>query len=606
VTPRLIARTSHIEEQQLAEFGQRFSLSALQAKIVAHRIQAIGTAVLADEQIEHIVLASLKNIAPPHLLKDGDKAVQRIALAIKKGETIGLLTDYDVDGITSHAILLHALRDFFAVPQSHIQHLIGHRIDDGYGISQGLVERILSFADDNETNSDYSRLPDLIISADCGSSDEKRIAQLKAKGIDVIVTDHHAIPQEGIPQSALATINPTREDCHYPDVTIAGCLVTWLLMSYLRTALINNAVINDNSPKLSSLLDYVALGTVADAVSLASPINRAVVKTGLQVMNQLKRPCWQVIKKLLDRDFQQFTAEDLGFQIGPRINARSRMSDPYMALHYLCATDFAKSMRYLQELDKDNQDRKATEKDMLEIAFVLAKKQLADRAWTLVIYHKAFHAGVQGIVASRLMEKFGRPAIVLSPMTETDKLTGSARTIPQVHIRKAIEYVSNAHPEIVLSFGGHKGAAGLKIDSQYVVQFGELFDQAVAQQLSSGANLQPVIYTDGELAEEELTFETIAELRHLEPYGREFEVPAFEGDFIVQSIRSIGADGTHLMMQLATHEHSFRAVWFRALEQKNDPFPFVEGESIHAAYQLKENYFRGNFSIQLHIIYASA
>ena len=590
--PKLVVRTADIDAAKLSHYAQALSLSPLQARIVANRLPSKE----AEDHLEQIVDASLRNIAPPTLLKDSDKAVKRIAQAISNGETIGLLTDYDVDGITSHAILIHALRDFFGFAENKLQHLIGHRIDDGYGISQGLVDRILA---------DHQALPELIITADCGSSDETQIARLKDKGIDVIVTDHHAIPQEGIPPSALATVNPTREDCAYPDNTIAGCMVSWLLMSHLRNELIAAKLLAADAPKLSGLLDFVSLGTVADAVSLISPINRAVVKAGLKVMNQLQRPCWQAMKNLLEWDFQIFTAEDLGFQIGPRINARSRMSDPYMALHYLCAPTLNESMRHLQQLDKDNQDRKATEKDMLEIAFKLAKQQLNTQLWSLVVYHEDFHAGVQGIVASRLMEKFGRPVIILSPGNEPDKLTGSARTIPMVHIRDAIEQVANTHPEIVLRFGGHKGAAGLKLDSRHVEDFQVLFDKAVKQQLTTGDDLRPIIYTDGELAEDELSFETIAELKYLEPFGREFEVPVFEGDFKVQSIRVIGSDGNHLMIQLATDSHSFRAVWFRALEKKNDPFPFVEGQFIHAVYQLKENYYRGNFSIQLHIIYAS-
>ncbi len=595
--PKILPRTSKLNESTLAQLSQTLSLSPLQARIVANRIvvNSIDEKKNSESVVAQTVHTSLKNIAPPNLLIDCDNAVKRIALAITNNETIGLLTDYDVDGITSHAILLHSLRDFFSVPEAKIQHLIGHRIDDGYGISQGLVERIL--------NADV--LPGLIITADCGSSDELQITQLKEKGIDVIVTDHHAIPQSGIPSSALAVINPTRDDCSYPDDTIAGCMVAWLLMSQLRSELVGNGLITAEAPKLSALLDFVALGTVADAVSLSRPINRAVVNAGLKVMNQMKRPCWQAIKKMLERDFQIFTAEDLGFQIGPRINARSRMSDPYMALHYLSAPTLGLSSEYLAQLDQDNQTRKETEKEMLEIAFEQAKKQLSTQKWSLVIFHEKFHAGVQGIVASRLMEKFGRPAIVLSPTNDPEKLTGSARTIPGVHIRDAIESVANELPDIIPGFGGHKGAAGLKLKSDAVNEFSRLIDKAIEQQLSIDDDLRPVIYTDGELSEVEISFQTIAELKHLEPYGREFEVPIFEGDFKVQSIRVIGSEANHLMIQLATESNSFRAVWFRALEKKNDPFPFVEGQFIHAAYQLKENYFRGNFSVQLHIVYAS-
>ncbi|MCU7835386.1 MAG: single-stranded-DNA-specific exonuclease RecJ [gamma proteobacterium symbiont of Taylorina sp.] len=584
-------RTSSTDIDALA---QSLSLSAIQARIVANRLTE------NIEQLEKVVHPSLKNIAPPALLKDSDKAVKRIIQAIENKEIIGLLTDYDVDGITSHAILFHALRDFFGVDEKLLQHLIGHRIDDGYGISQGLLEKILA----------HEPLADLIITADCGSSDEQQIRQLKEQGIDVIVTDHHAIPQEGIPVSALATINPTREDCDYPDNTIAGCMVIWLLMSHLRAGLIAAQLVDVHSAKLSSLLDFVSLGTVADAVSLSSPVNRAVVTSGLKVMNQLQRPCWQATKQLLQRDFQVFTAEDLGFQVGPRINARSRMSDPYKAFHFLCAATLYESGQHLKDLDQDNQTRKETEKEMLQIAYKIAVQQLKKLSWSLVIYHEDFHAGVQGIVASRLIEKFGRPVIVLSSTNDVNKLTGSARTIPSIHIRQAIEQVANdslnadGSNDMVLGFGGHKGAAGLKLKADSINEFSLLFDKAIEKQLSvkqinSSEQLRPQILSDGELAEEELSFQTISELKLLEPYGREFEAPIFEGDFLVQSIRIIGADGTHLMIQLATESHSFRAVWFRAMEKKGDQLPFREGENVHALYQLKENYYRGNFSIQL-------
>ena len=593
MVPKIIARTTAADVSQLA---QALSLSPLQARLLAHRTPAFNNPVNADllAVADNIVHASLKNIPSPALLVDCELAVKRIAVAIKEQQTIGLLTDYDVDGITSHAILFHALKDYFSVSEHNLQHLIGHRINDGYGVSQGLVDRILL----------SEQRPDLIITADCGSSDEKQIARLQEQGIDVIVTDHHAIPQEGIPDSALATINPTRDDCNYPDATIAGCMVSWLLMSRLRGELITIGLLSEKTAKLSGLLDFVSLGTVADAVSLSSPVNRAVVSAGLKVMNQLKRPCWQAIKQLLERDFQDFKAEDLGFQIGPRINARSRMSDPYLALHYLCSKTLSESMQFLQQLDEDNQDRKETEKSMLDTAFKLAKQQLDNTFYSLVVYHDSFHAGVQGIVASRLMEKYGRPVIVLSPSNVADILTGSARSIPGLHIREAIEIVANQSDGLISRFGGHKGAAGLKLGRSHVDEFRLLFDQAVEALLDSSEQLKPIIYTDGELAESEMSFQTIAELNQLEPYGREFEVPVFEGDFLVQSIRAIGSEGNHLMLQLATDSYSFKAVWFRALEHRKAPFPFVEGQLIHAVYQLKENYYRGNFSIQLHIIYA--
>ncbi len=583
MTPQYKTRTS---AYNISDLAQRCRITELQARIVANRCPSL-------EHLEKIISPSLKNLAAPALLKDSDKAVKRILQAIENGETIGLLTDYDVDGITSHAVLFFALRDYFNVPEQQLLHLIGHRIKEGYGVSEGLVERIL----------ELDKKPDLIITADCGSSDEININCLTKHHIEVIVTDHHSIPQEGIPQSCCAVVNPTREDCDFPDPSIAGCMVSWLLMSQLRGELIKTGMIDKGTPKLSALLDFVSLGTVADAVSLYSPINRAIVKSGLAVMNQLQRPCWKAMKTLLNREFEFFTTEDLGFLIGPRINARSRMSDPYAALYFLSAPSVAESMRHLQALDLDNEQRKEIEKEMLATAFRLARSQLEQHRFSFVIYHKDFHPGVQGIVASRLVEKFGRPVVVLSPGTQDGILSGSARTIDSVHVRQAIESVANKIDGI-RGFGGHRGAAGLKLDQQALETFRDLFDQAVEQQLGLNNELRPVIYTDGVLAESDLSFQTIAELKQLEPYGRGFENPVFEGDFLLQSIRAVGSDGTHLMMQLATETQSFRAIWFRALEHKNASLPFVEGQLIKAAYQLKENYYRENYSIQLHILHA--
>ncbi len=269
-----------------------------------------------------------------------------------EGEHIGILTDYDVDGITSHVVIRRTLNELFGIPENRLHSLIGHRIHDGYGISLPLVERTLSL----------SPRPSLVITADCGSSDEPRIARLSEAGIDVVVSDHHALPTEGPPASAFATVNPTRDDCTYPDPTIAGCMVAWLVMSLTRSVLIEWGVLEPATPKLSPWLSYVALGTVADCVSLGGSVaNRAVVAHGLTLINRMEAACWRTMAQRLGADSVPFDAETLAFQMGPRINARSRLDDPYAALHFMLAVDDATAAGHLETLDQDNQSRKSIE-----------------------------------------------------------------------------------------------------------------------------------------------------------------------------------------------------------------------------------------------------
>ncbi|MDQ6961809.1 MAG: single-stranded-DNA-specific exonuclease RecJ [Mariprofundaceae bacterium] len=535
-----------------------------------------------------IVHPALSYIPAPSLLADVDMAAHRLLKAIAKGEKIGVLTDYDVDGITSHVVILHAFLDFFGVKNENIFSFIGHRIHDGYGISHALVKRILS----------NTERPSLIITADCGSSDEERIALLKDAGIDVIVTDHHAIPVEGIPISAYAVVNPTRADCSYPDTSIAGCMVAWLLMAHVRQTLIDAEQISANVPKLVSLLDFVALGTVADCVNLSSSaVNRAVVHAGLHILNRFHRPCWLAIREMLKKTDQSFDAQILAFQIGPRINARSRMADPYAALHYLLSEDDAEAMQYLQCLDTDNQQRKAVEQAMVLQA--IAQVEKSTQTACSIAYLEDGHAGVQGIVASRLVQKFGRPAVVLCPTKNASQLTASARSIAGVHIRDVLQEVANKH-DFLTRFGGHSGAAGLGFPLTHLPTFKLAFEDAVRTQIGE-KELQPIIWSDGSLKTSFISLEVCEQLQDLQPYGREFEMPIFDGVFEVQSIKTMGKDGTHLSLQLERDQKIFRAVWFGALNQAGDALPCQKGDKIHCAYQLNINDFRNVKQIQLMI-----
>ncbi|WP_148253234.1 single-stranded-DNA-specific exonuclease RecJ [Aidingimonas lacisalsi] len=581
----------HIEQrprdEELYARAQAEGLSELQARVVSGRLLGYRGGMTP------LVSPRLRHLEHPERLQDARRAAERIAQAVSEGEHIGILTDYDVDGITSHVIILRTLNELFGVPPEKLHSLIGHRIHDGYGISLPLVERTLSL----------SPRPTLVITADCGSSDEPRIARLKEAGIEVIVSDHHALPMEGPPSSAYATVNPTREDCDYPDNTIAGCMVAWLVMSLTRSVLIERGVIPAAIPKLSPWLSYVALGTVADCVSLGgSAANRAVVTHGLTLINRMEAACWRAMAERLGPDSQPFDAETLAFQMGPRINARSRLDDPYAALHFMLAADDATATRHLDLLEQDNQSRKAIEADMTEAARRLALPQLADHVPALVLFLEDGHAGVQGIVASRLVQAFGRPTIVLTRASTPAMLTGSGRSVEGIHLRDALQRAHALAPEALPRFGGHSGAAGLGLPEDELDTFHAVFIDAVREQLGD-RELYPRILTDGELTSEQLSLATLDELEHLAPYGREFDAPLFEGEFLVENLRVVGAEGNHLMLELSADGLTWRAIWFRALTPGEIP-GFGLGTRLRCAYKLSRNRWKGRESLQLMIDYA--
>lgn len=580
-----------IKRRQPSEQTYTLALAAGLSPLLAHIIACRLPDFTGDMQ--RIVSPGLRYIEHPDLLKDGARAAERVAAAIIRRERIGILTDYDVDGVTSHALIYRALTEYFGFPGDNIHSLIGHRIQDGYGVSERLTQRILANA----------ILPELIITADCGSSDEARIACLQEAGIDVIVTDHHALPLAGPPHSAYAVVNPTRADCRYPDTTIAGCMTAWLLMSQVRSKLIEQGYLSAAAPKLARELDYVSLGTVADCVSIGTAVNRAVVAIGLSYLNRFTRPCWRAIRTLLKRGQQPLTVEDLSFQLGPRINARSRLADPYAALKYLLADTDQDAMRYLTLLDADNQERKGIERDMVETAKLEAGRQVEQGRATLVVYLDDGHAGVQGIVASRLVEAFGRPAIVLCNTVEPGQLTGSARSIAELHMRDALQRVADAHAEVFVKFGGHRGAAGLTVYHARLLDFREAFEQAVRAQLGD-TTLGPVIWTDGDLAAEAISLTTLVELEQLQPYGREFEAPIFEGTFTVETVRVVGAEAVHLALTLSTPVKLYSAIWFRALPGPAAPLPVAPGNTVHCAYRLSCDEFRGVQRLRLVLAHA--
>ena len=551
--------------------------SPLISRVIAGRVTA---ETVNGQNIMDVIQPSLKMMAHPSKLKDMATATNAIVDAIRSKKSIGILTDYDVDGITAHAIIYKSLTEFLYCSPERVYSIMGNRFEHGYGVNDALVDKILA----------ATIRPDLIITADCGSSDEPRIKRLVDAGIEVVVTDHHLVPPEGGPVSAVACVNPSQPGCDYPDKNIAGCCVAFLVMASVK------GHINPKAP-MSDLLDYVALGTVADAVSLFSTTNRAIVNKGLQQMNTMRRPCWQAFNEMVKQG-KPVNVGDLGFQLGPRINARSRMADPYTALYYLLGQDLEESMKHLKVLNSDNEDRKAVEKEMLVIARDGAK-QCSDNLAT-ICYDDSFHPGVQGIVASRIMEYTGKPAIMLAPNPKDPNLmAGSCRTVPGIHIRDALQFVADNHDGILVSFGGHAMAAGAKINKDRFEDFKVAMDKAIAEQVGETPDLKPSIISDGGLTLPEISIESYWDLQILNPFGREFEAPIFSQEFVASDIRMVGRKGAvHMQVKLSMGNKWAKGIWFNAIKNEDDKLPISEGDKVLVLFELDKNEWNDNIYLQ--------
>ncbi|MEN8139794.1 MAG: single-stranded-DNA-specific exonuclease RecJ [Thermodesulfobacteriota bacterium] len=561
----------------VAEEGLRLGFSALQADIISRRLSSAL-------EVEAVVRPMLANIPHPSLLADCDRGAARIVQACKDGEHIGLVTDYDVDGLTSQAIMVHGFLDFFGHDPELLSCFVGHRHKDGYGLSEQLTERIIG----------QKNRPSLIITADCGSSDEPRLAQLADLGIEVVVTDHHLLSENNLPISAYAHINPQRLDCDYPDKSLAGCLVCWLLMSRVRTMLVEEGRLSPKSPKLGSLLDYVALGTVADSMSLQSPVNRAVVAAGLRGCQSGGRPCWGAASSMLGKSRGELGCQDFAFQIGPRVNAASRMAEPERAAKFLLAADRAQAKEALARLENLNRERKEVEQQAMEICARWVG-ELAEVPAIIVISHPSFHPGILGIIASRLVEQYRRPAIVASPMADGETLQASGRSVPGFDLRAMLADVA-ALDDSLLSFGGHAAAVGLKLALPDLASFRQAAT-GLAAKLLGDTPAETLIVTDGSLAPELMTLATIDELDQLAPFGQHFATPCFQARMEIISQRFVGEQQNHLMLQLKAGNERLRAIWFRC--QGHDLGFLENSKNVLACFELQRNRFRGQTSVQL-------
>ena len=483
---------------------------------------------------------TLSQLIPPARLKGIDAAVGLLEAALKEGERLLIVADFDADGATSCALALTVLRAFGC---AHVDYIVPNRFEYCYGLTPEIVELA------------KGKNPDLIITVDNGISSIEGIESARAAGIKTLVTDHH-LPGRELP-AADAIVNPNQPGCEFPSKSIAGVGVIFYVMLALRSRLRDNGWFTSKGipePNLAEQLDLVALGTVADVVALDHN-NRILVSEGIKRIRAGRaRPGILSLLTLAKRNFSTLAASDLGFAVGPRLNAAGRLDDMSTGIECLLTQSEHEAHEYALELDGMNKDRRDIEAGMREQAFALVD-QLAfdadDLPAGLSLFDERWHQGVVGIVASRIKERCHRPVIAFALADADDpesELKGSARSIPGFHIRDALDAVAAANPGLVTKFGGHAMAAGLSLSRANFDAFAQAF-AAEATRVLSPELLQATIVSDGELSAEELTLGCAADLAAAGPWGQAFPEPTFHGRFKLQQQRRLGEN--HLKMVLS-------------------------------------------------------
>lgn len=509
-------------------------------------------------------------IPPPHLTHAGRAAVL-LADAIAAGRRMLVVADYDCDGATACAVALRALRRMGAT----VDFLVPDRFETGYGLSPAVVELAAVHP---------AGKPDLLITVDNGIASIDGVEAARQAGMDVIITDHH-LPGDELPQ-ALAIVNPNQPDCGFPSKHLAGVGVIFYLMVALRAELRQRGAFTDKGPRLEELADLVALGTVADVVRLDAN-NRLLVTQGLQRMRTGHMQAGvRALFEVSGREPRSATAFDLGFALGPRINAAGRLADMSLGVHCLLTDDPDEARALARQLDAINQERRDIELTMREEALNALTHEAPARDASVCVYHPDWHQGVVGLVASRLKETYWRPALAFA-RCEDGTLRGSGRSVPDVHLRDVLDLVSKRHPGMILKFGGHAMAAGLTLVESAYPRFVDGFDAAV-QELSGTGRFEPIIETDGSLEPDFATIE-VAGLLQEQVWGAGFPAPVFRDTFTVLHQRLL--KGKHLKLFLQRGAQRFDAIWFNHA----DTLP----ERAELAYRLDRNEWQGRVSVQL-------
>ncbi|EAP8962831.1 single-stranded-DNA-specific exonuclease RecJ [Salmonella enterica] len=526
---------------------------------------------------------SVKGMLPWQQLSGIDNAVEILYNAFREGTRIIVVGDFDADGATSTALSVLGMR---ALGYDNISYLVPNRFEDGYGLSPEVVDQA------------KARGAQLIVTVDNGISSHAGVAHAKTLGIPVIVTDHH-LPGDTLPE-AEAIINPNLRDCEFPSKSLAGVGVAFYLMLALRTFLRDKGWFDERNiapPNLAELLDLVALGTVADVVPLDAN-NRILTWQGLSRIRAGKcRPGIKALLEISNRDPQQLAASDLGFALGPRLNAAGRLDDMSVGVALLLCDNLGEARVLASELDALNQTRKEIEQGMQAEALILCEK-LERSSETLpgglAMYHPEWHQGVVGILASRIKERFHRPVIAFAPAGD-GTLKGSGRSIQGLHMRDALERLDTLYPDLMIKFGGHAMAAGLSLEEHKFEQFQQRFGELVTEWLDP-ALLQGEVISDGPLSAAEMSMEVAQLLRDAGPWGQMFPEPLFDGRFRLLQQRLVGERHLKVMVEPVGGGPLLDGIAFNI---DTTCWPDNGVREVELAYKLDINEFRGNRSLQI-------
>jgi single-stranded-DNA-specific exonuclease len=518
------------------------------------------------------------SMLPPSGLTHASHAAGVLADAIQQGRRLLIVADYDCDGATACAVGVRALKAMGAI----VDFLVPNRFETGYGLSPAVVELACSH---------HAGKPDIIVTVDNGIASVDGVAAANANGIGVVITDHH-LPGDRLPD-ALAIVNPNQPGCGFPSKNLAGVGVIFYMMLALRAELRTRGVFPaDGGPRLDALSDLVALGTVADVVKLDAN-NRLLVTQGLQRMRTGRmQPGLRALFAVASREPRTASTFDLGFALGPRINAAGRLSDMSLGIACLTTDDEAQALEMARELDAINRDRRTIEATMREQAMAAMDDAGAAPGATVCVYDDTWHQGVVGLVASRLKDRFWRPTLAFAPAGD-DELRGSGRSIPDVHLRDVLDLVSKRHPALIRKFGGHAMAAGLTLARDGFAQFAPAFDAAV-RELTGRDTFEPVLETDGSLESGYANAE-VAGLLQQQVWGSGFAAPLFLDSFQVRSQRLLG--DKHLKLSLERGHQRFDAIWFGHAQ--------MLPETVNVAYRLEQNVWNGMVSVQLVVEHAA-
>ncbi len=522
---------------------------------------------------------SLATLADTSGMRDLEAAALRIADSVQNGERILFVGDYDADGATSVALGVSLLRAFGA---ARVEFVVPNRFEYGYGLSEAIVREALQAG------------PDLLITVDNGISSVAGVELANANGVDVIVTDHH-IPGAELP-AAYAIVNPNAPGCAFPSKAIAGVGVIYFVINRVRRILKARRWFEQQrlpEPNLADWLDLVALGTVADVVPFDRN-NRVLVHQGLlRIRTGRCRPGIVALMEFAKRDAASLRASDLGFYLGPRLNAAGRLQDMSVGIRCLLAPSLEEARRHAQVLEELNSTRRELQQAMVAEAELIVHRErqnLGDRVGVCV-FDPAWHQGIVGIVAGRLKDRINRPVVAFAPAgdAEPHALRGSARSVAQLHIRDAFDAIASRHPGLLVKFGGHAMAAGLSIRRLQYRQFAEAFDLEVRNRLP-GSALDAKIETDGQLDGSEITLENARQLHFGGPWGQAFPEPRFHGEFEVVSQRVVGQQ--HLKLVLKTDGRIVDAIAFGQA-------PLAGVERVRAIYLLEVNDYGPDPTVQL-------